>query len=194
MTVYAYSRVSTDDQTTDNQILEVVQAGYQVAPGCFFADVGVSGSVPASERPQWAVMLPKLASGDVLVVSKIDRLGRNAVDILSTVDLMSEKGVKVNVLQLGGIDLTSSSGRMMLTMLSAMAEFERSLIVERTKAGLERAKAEGKTLGAKPKDRDEVYVLFTKGTSNSEISRITGISRPTLIKWRKEWEEQQASD
>ena len=136
MTVYAYSRVSTDDQTTDNQILEVVQAGYQVAPECCFADVGVSGSVPASERPQWAVMLPKMVAGDVLVVSKI----------------------------------------------------------ERTKAGLERAKAEGQTLGAKPKDRDEVYELFTKGTSNSEISRITGISRPTLIKWRKEWEEQQASD
>lgn len=186
MTVYVYSRVSTTDQTTDNQLLEITNAGYSVASEAFFADIGVSGSIPASERPQWALMLSKLASGDVLVVSKIDRLGRNAVDILTTVDLLADKGVKVNVLQLGGIDLTSASGRMMMTMLGAFAEFERSLIIERTKAGLERAKSEGKTLGAKPKDRDEVIKLINEGKNNTEINRITGISRPTIIKWRAE--------
>lgn len=186
MTVYAYTRVSTDDQTTENQFVEMTQQGYQIAPEAQYADIGVSGSVPAAERPQWAAMVAKLVPGDVIIVSKIDRLGRNAVDILNTVDLVASKGVKLSVIQLGGVDLTSPSGRMMLTMLSAMAEFERSLIIERTKAGMERARAEGKAIGGISKDRTQVMDLINQGLSNSEISRQTGISRPTIIKWRAE--------
>lgn len=190
MTVYAYTRVSTDDQTTDNQWLEMTQQGYQIATEAQFADIGVSGSVPAAERPQWSAMVAKLVPGDVVIVSKIDRLGRNAMDILTTVDLVAAKGVRLSVIQLGGVDLTSPSGRMMLTMLGAMAEFERSLIIERTKAGMARARAEGKAIGGISKDRSAVLELVAQGISNSEISRQTGISRPTIIKWRAEQDAQ----
>lgn len=75
----------------------------------------------------------------LFLVSKLDRLGRDAIDILSTVKHLSERNIKVIVLQLGNTDLTSTTGELLLTMLSAVAEMERSIIVERTQAGLSRA-------------------------------------------------------
>lgn len=107
------------------------------------------------------------------------------------VDYLSSIGVKLVVLQFGGVDLTSSTGRMMLTMLGAMAEFERSLIVERTKAGIERARIEGKQLGAPPKDRAEAVAMFREGLAIAAISKKTGLSRTTLTKWRGELENNQ---
>lgn len=186
MATFGYTRVSTTDQTTDNQFGELETSGYAIDEGRKFADIGVSGSVAAADRPQWSLMLTKLCIGDVVVVSKIDRLGRDAGDILKTVDHLTSIGCKLVVLQFGGVDLTSSTGRMMLTMLGAMAEFELSLIRERTKAGIERARREGKTLGAPSKDRSEVLALLAEGKGVSEISKITGLSRTTITKWRDE--------
>ena len=84
--------------------------------------------------------------GDVLVVAKLDRLGRNVMDVSSTVTKLAELGVRVH-LPLGGVDLTSSTGKLTMNVLNAVAEFERDLLIERTQAGLSRVKAEGKTLG-----------------------------------------------
>jgi DNA invertase Pin-like site-specific DNA recombinase len=91
-------------------------------------------------------MLDKLKD-DIVVVTKLDRLGRDAVDVLATIQRLGELEIKVIVLQLGQLDLTSPAGRMMLTMFAAVAEMERDLLLKRNKAGLERARAEGKTLG-----------------------------------------------
>jgi putative DNA-invertase from lambdoid prophage Rac len=100
-------------------------------------------------------MLAKLRTKDAVVVSKLDRLGRDAPDVLAAIKTLAYLGVEVVVLQLGKLDLTSPAGKLMLAMLAAVAEMERDLIVERTQAGLARAKAEGKTLGRPAKTTPE---------------------------------------
>ncbi|WP_083801043.1 recombinase family protein [Methylovorus sp. MP688] len=118
--VFAYGRVSTDEQTADNQLLEIRNAGYPIEHEYWFADEGVSGKTPALERPQFSKMLHKIRKGETLVVSKIDRLGRDSVDVLQTVRHLQDMGARVVVLQLGNTDLTSPAGKLMLTMLSAV--------------------------------------------------------------------------
>jgi len=143
---FAYCRVSTADQTTDNQVGEIEAAGFAISPQRIITET-VSGSVAAADRKGFASLMVKLEDGDVLVVSKLDRLGRNAMDVRMTVEYLAQLGVRVHCLALGGVDLTSAAGKMTMGVLNAVAEFERDLIVERTQAGLKRAKAEGKTLG-----------------------------------------------
>jgi putative DNA-invertase from lambdoid prophage Rac len=143
---FAYCRVSTADQTTDNQVREIEVAGFKVDPKRIVAET-VSGSVPAMERQGFAKLVDRLEAGDILIVTKLDRLGRNAMDVRSTVDSLAKEGVKVHCLALGGVDLTSPAGKMTMGVIAAVAEFERDLLVERTQAGLTRAKAEGKALG-----------------------------------------------
>ena len=115
----------------------------------------MSGSVASAERPGFAILLNKLEEGDVLVVTKLDRLGRNAMDVRSTVEALTGMGVRVNCLALGNIDLTSPAGKMTMQVINAIAEFERDLLIERTQAGLSRAKAEGKILGRRPTFSDK---------------------------------------
>ena len=88
--------------------------------------------------------MDRLESGDVLIVTKLDRLGRDAIDVSSTVRTLAEMGVRVHCLALGGVDLTSSAGTMTMNMLNAVAQFERDLLIERTQSGLKRAKSEGR--------------------------------------------------
>lgn len=144
--VFAYCRVSTDGQTTDNQANEIAAAGFAVDPKRVICET-VSGSQAAQLRPGFAKLLERLESGDVLVVTKLDRLGRSAVDVRNTVDLLAGLGVRVHCLALGGVDLTSAAGKMTMQVLAAVAEFELDLIRERTAAGLTRAKTQGKKLG-----------------------------------------------
>lgn len=184
MAVFGYGRVSTTQQTTDNQLLELKQAGYQV--DYWFADTGVSGKVSATQRKQFAELLHKIRDGETLVVAKIDRLGRDAVDVLQTIKLLEHRSIKVIICQFGNLDVTSSTGKLLLTMLSAVAEMERDLLIERTHAGLERAKAEGKRLGRPSKtteqQRREICSLIEQGTTVSEIARRYSISRACVLK------------
>ena len=150
---FAYARVSTVDQLTENQAEQIAQAGYQIE-GHRFIEEKVSGSVPASQRPGFVKLLEKLEPGDTLVVTKLDRIGRDSVDVQQTVQDFSRRGVRLVVLQLGNLDLTSTAGALMVKVLAAVADFERGLIVERTQAGLARAKAEGKKLGRPAKTSD----------------------------------------
>jgi DNA invertase Pin-like site-specific DNA recombinase len=189
MLTIAYCRVSTTDQTTDNQVHEIKAAGYE--PTMVYADEGVSGSMQASARPEFRKLLETLekANGDrQLIVTKLDRLGRDTIDILSTVRKLEDRGVGVIVLQLGKLDLTSAAGKMTLGVLSAVAEMERDLIRERTRTGLERAKAQGKKLGRRPKlnddQRAEVIDKLSEGASVSSLARAYGVSRGTIINIR----------
>src|SRR3954447_10381630 len=137
---FAYLRVSTLGQTTDNQLQEIAAAGFSIEPRRVVTET-VSGSVATARRRGFARLLDRLEPGDVLVVTKLDRLRRNATDVGATVAKLAEMGVRVHCLALGGVDLASSTGKLTMGVINAVAEFERDLLVERTQAGLSRAKA-----------------------------------------------------
>lgn len=185
--VFAYCRVSTTDQTTENQVQEIAAAGYDVAPQRTITET-VSGSVATSEREGWGRLVNKLEAGDVLVVTKLDRLGRNAMDVRSTVEALTGIGVRVHCLALGGMDLTSPAGKMTMGVINAMAEFERDLLIERTQAGLSRAKAEGKTLGRPQSLSDDaiqnVLGRLAAGDSIAAVARYNNTSRQTIMRIR----------
>ncbi|HBZ7292614.1 TPA: recombinase family protein, partial [Klebsiella pneumoniae] len=117
MAIFGYGRVSTAQQDTENQRLELEQAGWMF--DFWFADI-VSGKVQAIQRKAFAEMLGKIRTGETLVVAKLDRLGRDAIDVLQTVRLLSDRGIKVIVHQLGTTDLTSAAGKLLLSMLAAV--------------------------------------------------------------------------
>ncbi len=183
MATFAYGRVSTKEQTVENQRREIEGSGYTV--DYWFADEGVSGKVLATQRPQFAKMLQQIRDGERLVVTKLDRLGRDAQDVGATIKMLAARRIEVVVLQLGKLDLTSAAGKLMLTMLAAVAEMERDLLVERTQAGLSRAKAEGKTLGRPSKTTEEqrrqIATDYRAGVSVSELARRFGVSRANIL-------------
>lgn len=185
--VFAYCRVSTFDQTTENQVREIAAAGFKITPQRTIVET-VSGSVPASEREGFALLLNKLEAGDVLVVSKLDRLGRNAMDVRATVEGLTGIGVRVHCLALGGVDLTSAAGKMTMGVLAAVAEFERDLLVERTQAGLSRAKAAGTALGRPPVLTEgqtrEALQRLAAGASVASVARDLQTSRQTIMRVR----------
>lgn len=180
---FAYCRVSTIDQTTDNQTGEIVAAGFAVEPKRVIEET-VSGSTPAMEREGFARLVDRMESGDVLIVTKLDRLGRNAMDVRATIDRLAGDGVRVHCLQLGGVDLTSAAGKMVMTVISAMAEFERDLLVERTQTGLHRAKAAGKRLGRPAALTDdqcaEIRAARGQGQSYGQLAGQYGVSRSAI--------------
>ena len=185
--VFAYCRVSTVEQTTDNQVQEIAAAGFKVTPQRTIVET-VSGSVATSERPGFGLLLNKLEEGDVLVVTKLDRLGRNAIDVRATVEALAGMGVRVNCLALGNIDLASPAGKMTMGVINAVAEFERDLLIERTQAGLARAKAEGKSLGRRPSLDDEqtrrVLSGLEAGEAIAALAREFNTSRQTIMRVR----------
>lgn len=144
---FAYCRVSTSEQTTENQIMAIRQAGYDVLDSRVVSEV-VSGGVQAMQRKAFSGLVNhKLEAGDKLVVLKLDRLGRDNIDVQQTISMLLDKGIDVVSLDLPVSNLASAEGKLMLQMFSAFAEFEKSRITERTKEGLDRAKKEGKKLG-----------------------------------------------
>lgn len=185
--VFAYCRVSTADQTTENQAQEIAAAGFSIQASRVVSET-ISGSVAASERPGFGKLLDKLEAGDVLVVTKLDRLGRNAMDVRATVEALTGLGVRVHCLALGGVDLTSAAGKMTMGVIAAVAEFERDLLIERTQAGLARAKAEGKALGRPSALSDaqvaEVGQRLAAGEAIAAIARAMGTSRQTVMRAR----------
>ena len=187
MRVFAYCRVSTTDQSTENQVLEIANAGFALNERRIVKET-ISGSVPADQRPGFQRLMDKLESEDVLVVTKLDRLGRNAMDVRATVEKLAQNGVRVHCLALGGVDLTSPAGKMTMGVIAAVAEFERDLLIERTQAGLALAKASGKAIG-RPQSLDEGQVAMVRqklseGHSVASLARELDTSRQTIMRVR----------
>ena len=184
---FAYARVSTVEQTAENQIQEIAAAGFGIEAHRIIADT-VSGSVAIAQREGFIRLLDKLEKGDVLVVTKLDRLGRDAIDVSTTVAKLENMGVRVHCLALGGVDLTSSAGKMTMNVINAVAQFERDLLIERTQAGLSRAKAQGKPLGRPPAlSADQQRIVREKienGEAISAIARQFSTSRQTIMRVR----------
>ena len=185
---FIYARVSTSEQHADNQIHEIEAAGFSVNERRIVTE-SISGSVAASERPQFSRLLDRLEPDDVLIVTKLDRLGRNAMDVRSTVERLAADGVRVHCLALGGVDLTSPAGKMTMGVLTAVAEFERDLLIERTHAGMARARAEGKVMGRPPaltKERQaEVVQQLAMGVSVAQLARDYGTTRQSIMRIRE---------
>ena len=192
--VFAYCRVSTLDQDTQNQVLEIQTAGFNVQRQRIIEEK-VSGSVPAQERKGFMRLLDRLEATDVLIVTKLDRLGRNAMDVRATVEQLAGLGVKVHCLALGGVDLTSPAGKMTMQVIAAVAEFERDLLIERTQSGLQRARAAGKRLGRRPvldeAQREAIQHRLAAGESVSALAREFRTSRQTVMRVRERGGEPQ---
>ena len=185
--IFAYARVSTLEQNTENQLGEIRAAGFDLQARRVITET-ISGSHTAMERPGFARLIDRLEEGDILVVTKLDRLGRNAMDVRKTVDHLAGQGIKVHCLALGGVDLTSAAGRMTMGVINAVAEFERDLLIERTNAGLKRAREEGKAIGRPPllsdqKKRDVLQKL-DGGMSIAKLAREYDVSRITIARIR----------
>lgn len=184
---FAYVRVSTFEQETKNQVMEIKAAGFGVEPHRIITET-ISGSRAIAQRSGFGRLMEKMEQGDVLIVTKLDRLGRDAIDVSSTVARLEERGIRVHCLALGGVDLTSSAGKLTMGVINAVAQFERDLLIERTQAGLARAKSEGKTLGRPPALSDQQQELvrqrLANGESVSAIARDIKTSRQTVMRAR----------
>ncbi len=176
-----YCRVSTTEQ----------QAGFEdqqaqlAATGCSKLFCEQISSV--AKRDQLEAALDFVREGDCLIVTRLDRLARSTRDFLEIIDRLHGKGVAVRILDFGGnaIDSQSATGRMMLTMMSAFAEFERSLLLERQRAGIARARAQGRYKGRKPTARakaPEIVRLRQAGHTPAEIAELTGVSRSSTYR------------
>lgn len=177
-----YARTSTAEQTAglDAQVRDLRAAGCERV----YAEQ-VSGSL--TDRPQLSAALDQLRPGDVLVVTKPDRLARSTADLLAHVEMVKAKGCGLIVLSMNGmvLDTTSPTSKLMLTMLAAVAEFERDIMKERQAEGIAKARAEGKYLGRKPTARDqaaEVRALAAQGIGGTEIARRLGIGRTSVYR------------
>jgi len=181
--VFAYCRVSTVDQTTANQVREIEAAGFKVDPKRIIEET-ISGSVAAMERKGFAKLVDRFEAGDVLIVTKLDRLGRNAMDVRATVEKLADEGVRVHCLALGGVDLTSAAGKMTMAVISAVAGFERDLLIERTQSGLARAKASGKALGRPSAlsldQQSAIRQKRAEGASLGVLAKEYGVSRAAI--------------
>lgn len=177
MTVHAYLRTSTDDQTygIDAQRSAIAQRFPE-----FVEHVEHASGKSVSGRPVFSALIKSLTEGDVMVVSKLDRFARSVEDAVSVASDLMERKVRLVVLDLD-MDFSSPVGRLVFSVLASVAEFERNMISTRTKDGLAAAKAQGVSLGRRSViDCDRVLLLRRKGLTVREIAEETGFSRSAV--------------
>lgn len=176
MSITGYARVSTQDQDLTSQVQALQAAGCDP----IYQEKATGANM---ERTEWKACNRSLGCGDTLVVVSIDRLGRSLSDLVGTLEDLQARGVHFRSLR-EGIDTTTALGKMFFQISSAFAEYERALISERTKAGLQTARAKGTRMGRPPALTDEQKAtarrLHKSGESISAIARILGVSRATV--------------
>lgn len=163
----AYTRVSTDGQTIEAQRHAISQR-YNISEDGWFTDEATSGATKALERKGFAALFAYARKGDTVVVAAIDRLGRNTIDVLETVEALKAKGVTVISMR-EGFDLSNPTGKLMLTLLAGVAELERENIKARQMAGINKAKADGRKLGA-PKQHDDAAIAAWRKETGASIA------------------------
>ncbi|SIR84410.1 Site-specific DNA recombinase [Aquipseudomonas alcaligenes] len=184
----AYTRVSTDGQSIEAQRHTIGQR-YNVSEDGWFTDEATSGATKALERKGFKALFDYARKGDTLIVAAIDRLGRNTIDVLETVEALKAKGVTVISMR-EGFDLSNPTGKLMLTLLAGVAELERENIKARQMAGINKAKAEGRKLGA-PKQHDDAAIAAWRKETGASIATTAehwGVSLATV---KRAWRAQQ---
>lgn len=179
MALIGYARVSTRSQKDDSQIDELTAAGCER----IYTDKGVSGKL--ASRPEWDKCLASLQPGDVLVITRLSRAMRSLKQLLEVADSLRDHGVGLKVLR-QPVDTTTKEGRLVFAILGAIDEFQRELIAENTKEGVEAAKARGRK-GGRPPGLDPRRVkharqLADQGETVSEIAKIMRVSRATVYR------------
>ena len=176
---YGYARVSTDDQNPALQVAALQKAGCKTV----FKDDGISGAT--TKRPALLRCLKVLKRGDTLTVWKLDRLGRSLRDLIAMLDDLKHRGVKFHSLT-EAIDTETPTGRAMWQMIGVLAELERSLITERTKAGVAAARARGVKFGRKPKltrqQISQARKLIAQGERPEDVAASFHVGRTTLYR------------
>jgi len=180
MAVIGYARVSTSDQNMALQLDALRDAGVERV----FRDQGVSGST--AERPGLDACLDHLREGDVLTVRKLNRLGRNTQHVLAVVDQLTSRGIGFRSIT-EGLHTDGPMGKAMLTIMAAFAQLERDIMIERTRAGLAAAAANGRK-GGRPRkvddaDATKARTLRDKGIAASDIAKMLGVSRATVYRY-----------
>lgn len=182
MTTFAYIRTSTNDQNAALQRDALAAAG--IADKYFYADEGISGTL--ARRPRLDALLDRLDEGDEVVVWKLDRLGRNTRNVLDLIATIKAKGATFRSLT-EGISTSGPMGEAMLTIITAFAQLERDTIVERTRAGLDAARAKGKVGGRPPKvdakTLERIRKLLASGDyTRAEVADMVKVSPATLYR------------
>ena len=183
MATFGYARVSTGEQSLDRQNDELTAAGAEMV----YEEVG-SGKKGAV-RPQWDELLRSLRQGDTLVVTELSRLGRSTSQLSQLADDLSDRGISLKILNLG-IDTGTPSGKLVYSIIAAVAEMERDLLIERTNSGLAASRSRGRKGGRKrefsPAAVRRAQDRYDKGDlSVTEIARLAGVSRQTLYRYLK---------
>lgn len=187
MTIYGYARVSTLNQDLEVQIQSLKQEGCQE----IFEEKFTGTKV---DRPEFNKLLKKLKKDDKLVVTKLDRFARSTVDAINTVEELFERGVKIHILNMGLVENTPT-GRLVFNVMSAFAEFERDMIVERTQEGKAIARQRDDFKEGRPKKFNKKQVehalQLLESHSYKQVEELTGISKSTLIRAKKKQEATQ---
>jgi DNA invertase Pin-like site-specific DNA recombinase len=181
MSVLGYARVSTNEQSLERQRDELTKAGAERT----YEDIG-SGKKGAA-RPQWDELLRSLRKGDTLMVTELSRLGRSTSQLSALADDLRDRGVALRILNLG-IDTGTPAGKLVYSIIAAVAEMERDLLVERTMSGLAASRARGRKGGRKrefsPAAVRRAQEQYDRGEmSVTEIARAAGVSRQTLYRY-----------
>ncbi|WP_404430681.1 recombinase family protein [Microbacterium lacus] len=181
MAILGYARVSRGDQAAANQRPALLEAGATK----IFTDEGVSGATPPASRPAFAELLTYAREGDEIVAYRLDRIARNAAAALALVEDLDGRGITLRTIA-DGLSTRGTTGRLVLTIIAAIAEMERSVVRERTLAGLDRVRAQGRPLGRKPSLTGDAVMLANRlrreGVSAAQVARQLGTSKSTIIR------------
>ena len=181
MTTYGYARVSTTDQHLDAQIEQLTAAGCTAV-----YSEKISGSKEADDRPQLAALLAAAQTGDVIIVCKADRIARSTCDLLNIMKDLKQRGVGFKALN-SPIDTTSTVGKLLFVILGGIAEFERDLLLDRQRDGIERARAAGLYKGraasaTAPEAAEKVGRLLDMGLTKQQAAGLAGVSLASVYR------------
>ena len=176
--IFGYARVSTEQQNLDRQLDALKKYGCDM-----IYNEKMTGT--KRDRPELAKMLDRMTEGDTVVIESLSRLGRSTKDLIELTELFQSKGVHLVSLK-ESIDTSTSTGKLLFTLMSAIAQFERDVIADRTNEGLKSARARGRT-GGRPKTdpdavRKAIKLYNTQQYSIKEIEELTGVKKSTLYR------------
>ena len=185
--IYGYARVSTKGQAKDGNSLEYQEEELKKAGATKIYQESFTGT--KTSRPVLDKLLKQLNDGDIVIVTKLDRIARNAKGGLELIDIILDKGCSIRILNMGMFD-NSPTGKLMRTVMLGFAEFERDMIVQRTQEGKAIAKQnkdfrEGRPEVYSKMQKQHAYELLQSGKTYCEIEKLMGISKSTLIRYRR---------